>query len=100
MYYSCDKLQRLNLASIAKTHGRIKLDARVNDDCLDYIFVKFPDEHTYTKCFLLERSKEMTGATIADIYFIQDWIKNKEAKSPVSISSTVSIHQKRYHKTC
>lgn len=31
MYYSHEKLRRLNLSAIAKTNGRIQLEARVND---------------------------------------------------------------------
>lgn len=90
IYYSCEKLQKLKLSAIAKSKGHIQLDARVNDDSLDYIFVKFPGEFTYTRCNLLERSKEMSGANIADLYFIQDWIKEKEAKRPVAVSSIES----------
>lgn len=90
MYYSHEKLIASNLAAIAKSNGRIELEGRVNDDCLDHIYVKFPGEYTFTRCSLLPRSKELSGLSIADIYFIQDWVSDKDARKPISISSIES----------
>ena len=91
MYYSHEKVRKLNLAAIAKSNGRIELEARVNDECFDSIYVKLPNETTFTRCNLLKRSQEMAGLGIADSFYIQDWADNQHAKQPVTVSSIETL---------
>jgi len=95
LYYSHKKVREQKFAAIAKSHGRISMEARVNDDCLDFIFVKLPGDKTFTRCTLLKRSMEMSGSSLIDIYYLQDWVDNQLAKGPVPISSieTLSINK-------
>ncbi|MBQ4827999.1 hypothetical protein J8L84_01750 [Alteromonas sp. MMG017] len=94
MYYSHDKVRKLNLSAIAKTNGRIQLEGRVNDECFDYIYVKLPNETTFTRCGLLKRSQEMKGLGLADVYYIQDWADDQHAKRTLPISSIESLSVK------
>jgi len=87
MYYSHKNVRELNLSAIARTNGRIELEARVNDEFLDTLFVKLPGNTTFTKCSLLKRSQEMSGLTITDAYYVQDWVDDQEAKNPITVSS-------------
>ena len=87
IYYFHEKLRTNNLMAIAKSDGRIELEARVNDENLDYIFVKFPSEATYTRCNIARRSSEMRGLNIIDNYYVQDWLDDQNVKNPVPISS-------------
>ncbi|MFV8419614.1 transposase [Vibrio parahaemolyticus] len=91
MYYSHEKVRKLNLSAIAKTNGRIQLEGRVNDECFDYIYVKLPNETTFTRCGLLKRSQEMKGLGLADVYYIQDWADDQHAKRPLPVSSIETL---------
>jgi len=94
MYYSCPRIQELNLASIARTHGRFKLEARVNQDDSSFIFVRLKDNEGFIRCEILDRSKELKDMALAEVYYLLDWIDNKERKSPITTSSIETLEDK------
>lgn len=53
VYYSCRYLIKNNLSSVARTNGQWQVDARIFEDIVDYIYVKFDKNSAYIKCDLL-----------------------------------------------
>lgn len=53
MYYSCERVIRDELAAEARTNGRWQLDARINENTTNYIYVKFSKNEDFIKCSLL-----------------------------------------------
>ncbi|WP_024850121.1 hypothetical protein [Hydrogenovibrio kuenenii] len=80
IYYGCDKLIENNLASIARVNGRWTVEARVNENTADYIYVRFDKTSSFVRCDLTKRSSMYAGNSLIDADFVQDWLKDKKAK--------------------
>ncbi len=91
MYYSCQRIRDENLAAIARNHGRYRLEARVNYDDTSYIYVRFNENEGFTRCDILDRSKEWKGMPLSEVYYLQDWLDNKKRKQPVTASSIENL---------
>lgn len=87
MYYSCDEVVENNLASLARTNGRWKLDARIDENTTDHIFVRFDSNERFVKCSLLLKSQMLKNSTMHDAEFVQDWLASKRELAPVSVTS-------------
>lgn len=87
MYYSCDEMVEKNLASLARTNGRWKLDARIDENTTDHIFVRFDSNERFVKCTLLPKSQMLKNSTMHDAEFVQDWLASKRELAPVSVTS-------------
>ncbi|WP_025626877.1 DDE-type integrase/transposase/recombinase [Vibrio parahaemolyticus] len=94
MYYSCQRVRDENLAAIARNHGRFKLEARVNYDDTSYIYVRLKDNEGFTRCDILERSKEFKGMPLAEVYYLQDWLDDKKRKQLITTSSIDNLTHK------
>lgn len=94
MYYSCQRVRDENLAAIARNHGRFKLEARVNYDDTSYIYVRLKDNEGFTRCDILERSKEFKGMPLAEVYYLQDWLDDKKRKQLITTSSIDNLIHK------
>lgn len=80
MYYSNDKLISENLASVARVHGRWKLEARINENTSDFIYVRFDKTSNFIRCDLTNRSSMYEGSSMTDVDFVQDWLQDKKVK--------------------
>lgn len=87
MYYSCDQIENQNLASKARANGQWRLDARIDENTTNYIYVRLNDKEGFTKCHLLPRSKMLRDNPMAEAEFLQDWIDNKKESSPITVES-------------
>ncbi|OZB42967.1 MAG: transposase [Alishewanella sp. 34-51-39] len=87
MYYSCDDVDITKLASIARVSGRWQLEARINENTTNYIYVRFDDRETFLKCHLLPKSKVMRNSTMHDAEFVQEWVVSKKELNPVTVES-------------
>lgn len=94
MYYSCQRIEEENLASLARTNGRWKLDARIDQDTTNHIYVRLSNDESFTKCDLLERSKVQRNLPTSEILYFKNWISSKKAKNPISTNS-ISTHTNR-----
>ena len=95
MYYSNDRIRQENLAAVARNHGRIKMEARINQEDSTFIYVKLAEDEYFSKCELLNRSSELAGLTMADVYYLQDWLDDKKSKQPVTVSSIDVLESKQ-----
>lgn len=106
MYYSCDQIEKQNLASKARVNGQWRLDARIDENTTNYIYVRLNDKEGFTKCHLLPRSKMLKNNPMAEAEFLQDWIDNKKESSPITVESinvqkhrrTIELQAKRQAK--
>jgi putative transposase len=100
MYYSCDRVIENNLASIARTHGRWQLDARINENTTNYIYVKFDKNEGFIKCYLLPKSKMFKDLPMYESEFFQDWLDGKKEENPINIEFIDSqSHRKKIEKS-
>jgi hypothetical protein len=94
MLYSCDRILEENLASVARTNGQWQLDARVNDNTTNYLYVKFGRNEGFTKCHLLPKSKMFKNLPVVESDFVKDWVTNKKEQKPVNMTS-IDIRKRR-----
>ncbi len=94
MYYSCQRIREENLAAIARNYGRFKLEARVNYDDTSYLYVRLKDNEGFTRCDILERSKELKGMPLAEVYYLRDWLDEKKRKQLITVSSIDNLSHK------
>ncbi|HHH0803601.1 TPA: transposase [Yersinia enterocolitica] len=94
LYYFCEQVEQLNLASIARTSGRWRLHARIDENTTDYIYVRLDKNKDFTKCTLLPRSKMLEGKSMVEAEFLQDWLDVKRELSPITVTS-IDDHKRR-----
>ncbi|HFO0259253.1 TPA: transposase [Raoultella ornithinolytica] len=87
MYYECDLEQFEALKVIARHSGRMKLEARVDQDDSSFIFVKLDESQPFTKCFLMVMSSNFNNQHIADIEVVMAWRKNVISGRNISTSN-------------
>lgn len=87
MYYSCDRVVKDNLASIARTNGQWQLDARINENTTNYIYVKFDKNDVFTKCILLGKGNMLKNLPMHESEFVLDWLNKNHEENPVSVES-------------
>jgi len=94
MYYSCSEIEELNLASVARTSGRWKLEARIDENTTNYIYIRLDKNKEFIRCDLLPRSRMLRNKSMFDAIFIQDWLDTKKELTPISTNS-IDDHKHR-----
>lgn len=94
MYYTCDEVEKLNLASVARSSGRWQLDARIDENTTNFIYVRLDRNQGFTKCLLLPRSRMFENKTMIEADFMQDWLAAKKEQSPINVAS-IDDHKQR-----
>lgn len=94
LYYTCDEIEELNLASVARSSGRWQLDARIDENTTNFIYVRLDKNQGFTKCVLLPRSRMFENKTMIEADVMQDWLTVKKEESPISVVS-IDDHKKR-----
>lgn len=94
LYYSCAQVEQLNLASVARVSGRWKLDARIDENTTNYIYVRLDKNQCFTRCALLPRSRMLEGKSMVEAELIQEWLEAKKTLKPVSVES-IDEHKRR-----
>ncbi|WP_417438885.1 transposase [Idiomarina sp.] len=87
MFYSCDRVVKDKLASIARTNGQWQLDARINENTTNYIYVRFDKNDAFTKCSLLKKGSMLKNLPMHESEFVLDWLNRNYEKSPISVES-------------
>jgi len=98
MYYSCSEVEELNLASVARSSGQWRLEARIDENTTNYIYVRLDKNKEFVRCNLLGRSRMLSDKSFFESYFIQDWIDNKKELTPISTHS-IDDHKHRQEVT-
>jgi putative transposase len=94
MYYSSLQTEDEKLAAIARTNGRWQLDARVDDNTVNHIYVRLNDKEGFTKCYLSPRNAMFKDMPVSEAEFILDWLDMHKEKAPVTVES---IEMKKRH---
>ncbi|GAC25107.1 Tn7-like transposition protein B [Paraglaciecola mesophila KMM 241] len=87
LYYSNERVIKDDLTTIARTHGNWQLDARINENTTNFIYVKFDKNENFVKCNLLQRSNMFENKPMYEADAFNDWLDQSKAKSPISIES-------------
>lgn len=98
MYYSCSEVEELNLASVARSSGRWRLEARIDENTTNYIYVRLDKNKEFIRCNLLPRSRMLGDKSMYESDFIQDWLDTKKELTPISTTS-IDDHKHRQEIT-
>lgn len=94
LYYSNELIKSGEFAAFARTQGRTKLDARINENTTNYIYVKLPGQDEFEKCTLLDKSKLLKNCPMVEAEYVIDWIKASKSKKPINVQSIESGKKK------
>ncbi|TKF36098.1 transposase [Vibrio kanaloae] len=98
MYYSCSDVEELNLASVARSSGRWRLEARIDENTTNYIYVRLDNNKEFIRCDLLPRSRMLSDKSMFESDFIRDWLDTKKELEPISTTS-INDHKHRQEVT-
>ncbi|HHG3610091.1 TPA: Mu transposase C-terminal domain-containing protein [Vibrio parahaemolyticus] len=98
MYYTCSEVEELNLASVARSSGRWRLEARIDENTTNYIYVRLDKNKEFIRCNLLPRSRMLGDKSMYESDFIQDWLDTKKELTPISTTS-IDDHKHRQEVT-
>ncbi|MFK3873743.1 transposase [Pseudoalteromonas rhizosphaerae] len=98
LYYSNKEIEERNLASIARSSGQWKLEARIDENTTNHIYVKLDKNKSFELCYLSPRSRMFKDKSMYESEFIQDWLDSKKELIPISVTS-IDDHQNRHHVT-
>ncbi|MCU8071853.1 Mu transposase C-terminal domain-containing protein [Shewanella sp. SM32] len=98
MYYSCSEVEERNFASVARTSGRWRLEARIDENTTNYIYVRLDKNREFIRCNLLPRSRMLADKSMYESDFIQDWLDTKKELTPISTAS-IDAHKHRQEVT-
>jgi putative transposase len=98
MYYSCSEVEELNLASVARSSGRWRLEARIDESTTNYIYVRLDRNREFIRCNLSPRSRMLGNKSMYESDFIQDWLDTKKELTPISTTS-IDDHKHRQEVT-
>jgi putative transposase len=98
LYYSCLEAEERNLASVARSSGQWRLEARIDENTTNHIYVRLDKNHSFTTCYLLSRSRMFKDKSMYESDFIQDWLDSKKELTPISVTS-IDDHQNRQKMT-
>ncbi|OBU45468.1 DDE-type integrase/transposase/recombinase [Photobacterium damselae] len=95
LYYSCSEVEERDLASIARSSGQWRLEARIDENTTNHIYVRLEKNKGFTQCFLLPRSRMFRDKSMVEADFIQDWLDSKKELAPISVSSIDDHHNRQ-----
>lgn len=98
MYYSCSEVEELNLTSVARSSGRWRLEARIDENTTNYIYVHLDKNRGFVRCDLLPRSRMLSDKSMFESNFIQDWLDSKKELTLISAAS-IDDHKHRQDVT-
>lgn len=79
LYYSCLEVEERNLASVARSSGQWRLEARIDENTTNHIYVRLDKNHGFTLCHLLPRSRMFKDKSMYESDFMQDWLDSKKS---------------------
>jgi hypothetical protein len=85
LYYECEE----DLASVARVFGQSSCEARIDDNCVDFIYVRLDKNKPFTRHALLEKRNILKGMPHLDADTLADWVDLRSEKSPITASSYI-----------
>ncbi|WP_197716247.1 hypothetical protein [Escherichia coli] len=93
MYYECDRAEFEDWKVIARSNGRWKLEARIDQDNASFIYVRLRPSEGFTRCTLMTRSSSFEERHRADVLYFEDWKRFRKRSKPTSKS--IERHNRR-----
>ncbi|MBF4410533.1 hypothetical protein EA831_22150 [Vibrio anguillarum] len=87
MYFTNKRIIEDDLASIARDKGWWQLEARIDENCSNYIYVRFNSREPFVKCNLSPKSRMFRDLPIVESDFVLDWTDEKSEKLIVTADS-------------
>ncbi|WP_345881392.1 transposase [Shewanella algae] len=94
MYYECDRAEFEDWKVIARSNGRWKLEARIDQDNASFIYVRLRPSEGFTRCTLMSRSSSFEERHRADVLYFEDWKKVAKKRSKPT-SKSIERHNRR-----
>lgn len=85
LYYECEE----GLASAARVFGQSSCEARIDDNCVDFIYVRLDKNKPFTRHALLEKRNIFKSMPHLDADALADWVDLHSEKSPVTTTSYI-----------
>ncbi|EUM20870.1 DDE-type integrase/transposase/recombinase [Enterobacter sp. BIDMC 26] len=85
LYYECEE----GLASAARVFGQSSCEARIDDNCVDFIYVRLDRNKPFTRHSLLEKRYIFKGMPHIEADALADWVDLHSEKSPVTTTSYI-----------
>ena len=95
LYYSCAEVEERELCSIARTAGQWRLEARIDENTTNHIYVRLDKNKGFVRCNLLPRSRMFSDKAMCEPDFIKDWIEAKKELAPISVASIDDHHHRQ-----
>lgn len=87
MFYQWDSPEFSDLKVIARASGRWKLEARVDQDNSEFIYVRMFEGGAFVRCELMQMSAIFGKKHCADIEYVMDWNKRKASLPDITSQS-------------
>ncbi|MER0132356.1 hypothetical protein KD913_04175 [Klebsiella pneumoniae] len=94
MYYECDRAEFEDWKVIARSNGRWKLEAGIDQDNASFIYVRLRPSEGFTRCTLMTRSSSFEERHRADVLYFEDWKKVSKKRSKPT-SKSIERHNRR-----
>lgn len=94
MYYGCERAEFEDWKVIARSNGRWKLEARIDQDNASFIYVRLRPNEGFTRCTLMPRSSSFEKRHRADVLYFEDW-KKVVRKNSRPTSKSIERHNRR-----
>ena len=92
LFYTNPKLEEAGVFSTARSKGRIKINARINYDDTNEIFIQLTPHDSFIKCTLTSRSDAFQNLHLEDVLYFNEWLKEKE-KTKITSSEEINRHK-------
>ena len=90
LFYECDP----DIASGARVFGRTTCEARIDDNCVDYIYVRFDKNSIFKKHYLLKKRDIFKGKAHLDTDVMADWVDTQKEINLFTLNSLSNINNK------
>lgn len=90
LFYECDP----EIASGVRVFGRTTCEARIDDNCVDYIYVRFDKNSIFKKHYLLKKRDVFKGKAHLDTDVMADWVDTQKEINLFTLDSLSNINNK------
>ncbi|MDP4537949.1 transposase, partial [Alkalimonas collagenimarina] len=78
LYYTNSDIESRKFHSIARSSGQWQLEARIDENTTNFIYVRLDKNKGFVKCNLAERRKLFRDRSMIEADFVQDWLDVKK----------------------
>jgi hypothetical protein len=90
LFYECDP----DIASGARVFGRTTCEARIDDNCVDYIYVRFDKNSIFKSITCLRKRDIFKGKAHLDTDVMADWVDTQKEINLFTLDSLSNINNK------